>query len=138
MPVPTAGYKAAAPPRRGQPSNWRQRHGMAKRGSSKKSMKSAGRGWVSIYAHAALADFDAYFEKHPSRRATEGSEKLLKFIFSRLAPQDSAGRAFTDLVMAGMFESDRGCVLVAASVIDKQLESMFRELFQLRSQAKPS
>jgi len=111
---------------------------MANIGSMKKELKEVGLRSVSIDAHPALADFHAYFQKHPSRRATEGSEKLLKFVFARNAPPNSAARAFTDLLMAGMFESDRGCVLVAASVIDKQLESMFRELFQLRSAATPS
>lgn len=111
---------------------------MAKRGSSKTKRKARGQRYISIDAHPALADYHAYFSKYPSRRASEGGEKLLKFTLARVSPQNSAQRAFNDLLMAGMFESDRGCVLVAAAVIDKQLELLLRELFAVRSAAKPS
>lgn len=85
----------------------------------------------------ALVQCDAYFKKHPERRATEGPEKFLKSVLGSINAPNSAGRAFTDIVIASQFESDRGFVLVAASVIDAQLELIFRELFAIRSDATP-
>lgn len=46
--------------------------------------------------------------------------------------------SFIDLLESSFRESDRGCVLVAATIVDEELERLLRTFFALRSQATQS
>ncbi len=71
----------------------------------------------------------------PDKSARQWVDKFLRILFEEVSSEREEEQRAVDFDRSIFFESDRGCVLVAAAIVDEELEAMFRDLFKSRSGA---
>lgn len=152
--VPPAGYKSAAPPRRGRPASTSEKTPTATEGShtvgykshpdspveyATKDVAKAMHDWrdkdpQSVMLIERFLDASiAFCTANPGASQAELSRRFPQLFWETFLP--SLDESANDLYKALMWESDRGCVLVAASVIDESLKAMLCQFFKSRSAA---
>jgi hypothetical protein len=125
---PPAVHKAAAPPRRGRLADGDKDSTLAPaEGSAWSGTTSREPSRVDVVA----AQMREWHAQHPGATPRQSARQIARFVWERVANDDPGGAA--DFFTSLLWETDRGCVLVAAQVIDEELEEMLRAFCTSRS-----
>jgi DNA-binding MltR family transcriptional regulator len=125
--VPPAGYKSAAPPRRGRLAASKRRTSSREQGSQPNATSTATDKQRQARLSAQLAEWR---KTHPGVELS--LERIIQMVVQNLA-ECSPRNADSDFVFSCFLETDRGCVMVASQLFSETLEELLRKFFREKS-----